>query len=403
MGQPLFIQTPQLIYLTGINQYDIALILDPFAETEKEMLFLPVLDPKKEFFEGAQLSSEETSLAQTKQLTGFEHIYSSSLFLEKISKKCSKHNSTIFTMYYEHFDKKDNVNHFFNDFKETLSNFLIQKKQKVALESLASWDQNRLIFDEIDRKNMSVAQKKTHDGFLTICDSFHDHQTEKSLSAALKAELLKQSWQGESFPTIVASSKNAETLHYTTAHCAIEKEQLILLDFGLRWGALCTDISRTLPASGVFNPLQKLLYSIVLSAQLHVMALVKEGVTLNELNAACWDFIEDALTVQFFSIGGTCHRKYDKSPHNVGHLIAHSVHDGDPTRAYRTMPLRSGMMITIEPGLYGVFECEIDGTHYREHCGIRIEDNVMVTKSGVHNMTSIPKTIEEIESLLKIN
>ena len=84
MGQPLFIQTPQLIYLTGINQYDIALILDPFAETEKEMLFLPALDPKKEFFEGAQLSSEETSLAQTKQLTGFEHIYSSSLFLEKI-------------------------------------------------------------------------------------------------------------------------------------------------------------------------------------------------------------------------------------------------------------------------------------------------------------------------------
>ena len=121
----------------------------------------------------------------------------------------------------------------------------------------------------------------------------------------------------------------------------------------------------------------------------------------NELNEICWDFMEKELVNRFYSIGGTCERKYEKMPHNVGHLIAHSVHDGDPQRAYKQEPLESGMVITVEPGLYGRFECDIDGVLYVEHCGIRIEDNVMVTDSGVENLTSIPKTISDLEALFK--
>ena len=86
----------------------------------------------------------------------------------------------------------------------------------------------------------------------------------------------------------------------------------------------------------------------------------------------------------------------------MGHLIAHSVHDGDPFRNYRSYPLTEGMVITNEPGLYGYFEMTIDDDTYIVDGGIRIEDQLLVTAKGCRNLTEkCPKTIKDIEALLQ--
>ena len=91
---------------------------------------------------------------------------------------------------------------------------------------------------------------------------------------------------------------------------------------------------------------------------------------------------------------------YKHAPHNVGHLLAHQVHDGDPFRDYKTQPIQAGWVITNEPGLYGEFSLRIDGKLYSESIGIRIEDNLLVSDSGCRNLTTTPKTIDSLEALI---
>ena len=222
------------------------------------------------------------------------------------------------------------------------------------------------------------------------------------MAAILKQKAYEASFLGESFAPIVAQGENACILHYNANNAALEKGNLLLLDFGCRAGSIPADISRTIPISGRFNPLQKLLYTIVLEAQALVEASCKEGVLIEDLNKKCWAHIETQLHEKITANGGVISRPYQDKPHNVSHLIGHMVHDGDPYRRYYKNPLKAGMVISNEPGLYGYFECRIDGHLYQEHCGIRIEDDLLVTARGCKNLSSdCPKSIEDIEALLR--
>ena len=95
-------------------------------------------------------------------------------------------------------------------------------------------------------------------------------------------------------------------------------------------------------------------------------------------------------------------RHYDTQPHFVSHLLGRQTHDGDPFRDYKTRPLQVGWAISNEPGLYGAFEISIDGVHYEEVIGIRIEDDLIVTDDGCENLTGCPKEILDIEKLYSI-
>jgi Xaa-Pro aminopeptidase len=205
---------------------------------------------------------------------------------------------------------------------------------------------------------------------------------------------------GLSFPSIVASGPNATTLHYVKNDDDFEKNELVLIDFGVRWMTMHADISRTVPASGRFNPLQKILYEIVLNTQLAVEKKAKRGVKIRELNEFCWDTLNRGLE-KFKAMGGKFKLKYDKRPHGVSHLIGEQEHDGDPFRNYADEPMQAGWLISNEPGLYGHFQIRHKGRSYDEEIGIRIEDNLLITASGCKNMSrGIPKTVTEIEGLM---
>ncbi len=371
-------QNPEFLYLTGINQSGAILVLDPLAknQSEREILFLPEKNRKKEFWNGIRLGLPDTDI---KDLIGFETILPIKTFNAWFKKRIANLKA-----------------------KHIFSNEVIRRKlqyYKLNVKDVSKIHLEQRVVLEPERIALArKAQEIARDAFLKILPRIYVYKNEQVLSAELECLMLRQTSTGLAFPSIVAAGKNACTLHYSKRDCPIEKGDLILLDFGCRYNAVCCDISRTIPASGKFNPLQKLLYGIVLDTQKFHEKNVKAGLTLKELGKKAWSFLEKNLRERFTRLGGKMKRRYIGKPHGISHLIGDIVHEGAQNKDYLKKPLRPGMLISNEPGLYGHFELEIGGVLYSEHIGIRIEDDLLVTEKGCENLSvGILKEIEAIE------
>ena len=205
------------------------------------------------------------------------------------------------------------------------------------------------------------------------------------------------------FPTIAAGGKNACCLHYVKNDEPLRDGQLILLDFGVRFGTLHSDISRTIPVNGKFNPLQKMLYEIVLDSATVYRRAVRPGVSLKEIGQIPWDYIMEELETRLVKgAQGTYELLYDRRPHGVSHFIGEQIHEGNPGSRSLDTVLRPGMLISCEPGLYGEFSGIFNGKRISAKIGIRIEDDLLITKTGSRNISSsIPKSVEELERLMR--
>jgi len=359
---------PEFLYLTGINQYGIILVLDPL--TRKETLFLPEKDAKKEFWNGIQLGLPDPHM---EKITGFENIFSVKTFNSWFKNRLASL-------------KKKHV--FSNEIirrKLQLYKLKIKDVSKIHLEQRVVLEPERIA---LAKKAQGIAKE----AFLKILPRISDYENERVLSADLECFMLRHVGTELAFPSIVAAGKNACTLHYAKKDCFIENGNLILLDFGCRYNSVCCDISRTVPVSGKFNPLQKLLYNIVLDTQKFHEKNIRPGLILKELGKEAWRFLENILKERFTNAGGKMKRCYIGKPHGISHLIGDIVHEGAQNRDYLKMPLRPGMLISNEPGLYGHFELKIGGILYSEHIGIRLEDDLLVTEGGCENLSiGIPK------------
>ncbi|MCL2260018.1 MAG: Xaa-Pro aminopeptidase [Fibromonadales bacterium] len=359
---------PEFLYLTGINQNGIILVLDPLAQ--KEFLFLPEKDAKKEFWNGIQLGLPAPNM---EKLTGFESIFSIKTFNSWFKNRLT-------TLKAKHIFSNEVIRRKLQSYK-----LKVKDVSKIHLEQRVVLEPERIAF-------AGRAQEIAKDAFLKILPRISSYKNERVLSADLECFMLRETSTGLAFPSIVAAGENACTLHYTKKDCPIEKGNLILLDFGCRYNSVCCDISRTIPVSGKFNPLQKLLYDIVVDTQKFHERNVKAGLTLKVLGKEAWLFLEKILKERFTDAGGRMKRRYKTKPHGISHLIGDIVHEGSQNRDYLTKPLRPGMLISNEPGLYGYFELELAGVFYSEHIGIRMEDDLLITENGCKNLSiGIPK------------
>jgi Xaa-Pro aminopeptidase len=175
------------------------------------------------------------------------------------------------------------------------------------------------------------------------------------------------------------------------------------LDFGVRIGTLHSDISRTIPVNGKFNPLQALLYQIVLDASAEYQKYVRPGVSLREIGHIPWDFIMDALDTRLKrGHAGKFKLLYDRRPHGVSHFIGEQIHEGNPGSRSLDTVLKPGMLISCEPGLYGEFSGIFNGKRVSGKIGIRIEDDLLITAKGFRNISfTIPREIEELERIMR--
>jgi len=175
------------------------------------------------------------------------------------------------------------------------------------------------------------------------------------------------------YGSIVGSGPDGCVLHYPSDDRIIADGELVLVDAGAEIDHYATDVTRTFPVSGRFTAEQRAVYDVVLRAQKAALAAVHAGVTWRELEAIAKKVIGEAGYYDFYI-------------HSIGHHVGLEVHDvGGATYLE---PIPENAVITIEPGIYIP----------QKHIGIRIEDTIVVTKTGHRNLSEkLPKEPDEIE------
>lgn len=206
------------------------------------------------------------------------------------------------------------------------------------------------------------------------------------------------------YGSIVATGANATVLHYVFNDDQLKDGDLLLLDAGAEYGMMSGDITRTYPVNGKFSAAQKKIYEVVLAAQKACIQMVKPGATLEQIhNKAVAVLVDGMLDLKLISnserskvLDEKLFRKY--YPHNTSHWLGMDVHDAGFYQINgKSRPLEPGMCFTIEPGLY----VPKDDSSELRGIGIRIEDDILVTKDGCEVMTSlVPKEVSEIEKLM---
>ncbi|WP_025041416.1 Xaa-Pro aminopeptidase [Nitrosospira briensis] len=229
---------------------------------------------------------------------------------------------------------------------------------------------------------------------------------EYEVEAELLHEFRRHGAQAPAYTSIVACGANACVLHYVENNTRLKAGELLLIDAGCELDGYAADITRTFPVDGKFNPAQRDLYELVLSAQATAIKAVRPGNT--------WDAPHNAalqVLAQGFIDLGLCHGSVDEVirsedykrfyMHRTGHWLGLDVHDvGEYKHNGEWRPLQPGMTLTVEPGCY-VRPADNVPRHFW-NIGIRIEDDVAVTETGCEVLTgAAPKTVAEIEELMR--
>ncbi|MFD7393609.1 aminopeptidase P family protein [Streptomyces virginiae] len=205
---------------------------------------------------------------------------------------------------------------------------------------------------------------------------------------------------GTGYETIAASGAHACTLHWIRNDGRLNGEELLLLDAGVETDTLYTaDITRTLPLSGRFSPVQRQVYELVLAAQDAGIAALRPGASFGDFHRAGMRVIAEGLADRgvLKDAEGDLHRRYTLC--SSGHMLGLDVHDCAKARAetYLDGVLEEGQVLTVEPGLYLQPDDETLPAELRG-IGVRIEDDLVITADGARLMSgALPRTVAGIE------
>ncbi|MFQ5936996.1 MAG: M24B family metallopeptidase, partial [Acidiferrobacterales bacterium] len=230
---------------------------------------------------------------------------------------------------------------------------------------------------------------------------------EYEIEAELIYEFRRSGSSAPAYPPIVASGANSCVLHYTQNDAELKDGDLLLIDAGAEFDGYAADLTRTFPISGEFSGEQKAIYEIVLAAQLAAIAQVKPGNQWNHPHETAIRILTEGL-VDHGLLRGNVDELIEQEAyktfymHRTGHWLGMDVHDvGDYKVEEVWRLLEPGMVMTVEPGLYiAAGRDSVDPRWW--NIGIRIEDDVLVTRDGREVLTrEAPKTINEVEVLMR--
>jgi len=217
---------------------------------------------------------------------------------------------------------------------------------------------------------MRKAIAATAAGFSAALRMIRPGVSEGAIAQKLEEAFRAGGADGVAYNSIVGSGMNGTVLHYMDNSAVAQAGDLLVIDAGASYGGYAADVTRTVPVSGRFTAEQREAYDLVLRAQAGAIKAARPGAKLSEVDAAARDVIDKAGHGDAFI-------------HGTGHPLGIEVHDVTPDG-----PLRAGMVITVEPGIY----------FPQRKMGIRIEDDVLITPSGAKNLTAaIPKTANAVE------
>lgn len=227
---------------------------------------------------------------------------------------------------------------------------------------------------------------------------------EYELEAEIAYEYIKGDGRVLAFETIVAGGANACTLHYSKNISQLKDGELVLIDAGVDYEHYTSDITRTFPIGKKFSQAQKAIYQAVLDTQLAVIKIIRPGVSWLTLQETSERVITEKL-VELGILKGNPEKLWQKQAfkpfymHRVSHWLGLDNHDvGKYCIDQKWRALRPNMALSVEPGIYIKKNPSVDKKWW--NIGVRIEDDILVTKNGCEVLTkAVPKTIEEIEEL----
>lgn len=274
--------------------------------------------------------------------------------------------------------------------------------------------EQRLCKDEYEIREMQKAVDATALGFNDVI-----HAIPAAIETPRGERVLDAAFYGRAriagnelgYNTIVGAGSHACVLHWIRNDGDLHRGELVLVDAGVEMESFYTaDITRTLPVDGKFSPSQRALYMLVYEAQLAGFAAVKPGALFSDINKACQEVLARGLAdMGVLTVSAEeslkpevgLHRRW--TLHGVSHHLGLDVHDCAQARKemYLEAPLREGMVLTVEPGLYIQPDDELFAPEYRG-IGIRIEDDVVVTADGCLNLSEdIPRHPDDIEKWMQ--
>jgi Xaa-Pro aminopeptidase len=229
---------------------------------------------------------------------------------------------------------------------------------------------------------------------------------EFSLEAELDYEFRKGGAKMPAYGSIVASGRNACILHYQENDALLKDGDLVLIDAACEIDCYASDITRTFPVSGKFSPEQKAIYELVLKAQNAAFAAIGPDKHWNQAHEATVQVITAGLVELGLLVGDVGDLIVNEAykafyMHRAGHWLGMDVHDvGEYKVGGEWRVLEVGMTLTVEPGIYIAPDNQTVAKKWRG-IGVRIEDDVVVTKHGCEILSGgVPKTVAEIEALM---
>jgi len=383
-----FKQNSDLFWLSGITQEDSMVVIFPDNPDPKyrEVLVLVRPNELKEKWDGRRLRAKEATA-----LSGIQTI----LWLDTLDALLQ---SWIHLADHIYLDTNENDRKA-SQVRTREYRFVDEMK---AAYPLHSFQRAAKIMKQLrgikTKEEIAVVQKAvdiTEQTFRDLLQFIRPGVMEYEIEAEIYRGFLSRRATGPAYGSIIASGDNARTLHYVANNAECKSGDLILMDFGAEYGGYAADLTRTVPVNAKFGRRQRTVYNACLHLHNYAKSILKPGITIVEYT----EKVGEEATQQFLKIGllrksdvknedreNRAYRKY--LYHGISHHLGLDVHD----LGTRTEPLKAGMLLTIEPGIY------IE----QEGMGVRIENNVWLTRTGNQDlMKNIPIEADEIEALMK--
>ena len=407
----LFRQDSDFFYLTGFNEPDAVAVLAPSHEKHQFVLFVRPKDKEAETWSGYR-----TGVEAAKEKYGADEAYSIAALEEKLTEYVEQAPR----LYY-HFGNDQA----FNSRIIALWQHLLRKMTKKGRGPVAIED-SKLLMQQFRRVKTPAEIEKIRKA---IAISATAHQVAKEMArpgvyeyevqAAMENVFRRDGALGPAYPSIVAGGENACILHYVENNQRLKDGDLLLIDAGCAYDYYNADITRTFPVGDRISKEQKILYDLVLEAQLAAIDQVQPGLPFNAFHDAATKVITTGL-VELGLLEGNVDELIEAKKHKAffmhgtGHFLGLDVHDAgilrNPDKTWQ--PFVPGNIVTVEPGIYIPPNYEPDNQPDEDGneekypqpqiedrwkgIGIRIEDDVLVTETGHEILTAaVPKTLSD--------
>lgn len=383
-----FAQNSDLFWLSAIEQEDTMLVLFPDNPDPKyrEVLVLVRPNELKEKWSGHRLGKKEAE-----EISGMQTI----VWLDELDELLQPWIHLADTIYLDTNENDRKANEVpVRDYR-----YAAYMRERYPLHnykrSAKILKQLRAIKTPLEIEVMQKAIDITDNTFRRLLRFIRPGVMEYEIDAEIWHSFLSQRATGPAYTSIVASGDRARTLHYVNNNQECKDGELILMDFGARYGNYSADLTRTVPVNGKFSKRQKTVYNACLALHHYCASVLKPGISIKDYTEKAGDKATELFQkigllkksdIKNEDPGNRAYRKY--LYHGVSHHLGIDVHD----LGTRTEPVKAGMVFTIEPGIY------IE----EEQMGIRIENNYWINRKGNKDlMKNVPITVEDIEALMK--